>query len=229
MQPPAIRAFAGLIALTLLFPALAAAQQTSLAEVARKEAERRKGLKETQKVITAKDLPESARKPAAAPAPAAGVEGATAAPLPRLPLLRLALRRRPPRLPRASRRTRSTGARGWRAPRRAFDETRPSPRHCRRASMRCRSIWTTATIEFSARRSERIARRRWKSSPACDPTSNSRRSRLPMSRKTLGRPGFRPDGFADRALSARSRSDSHRRGQGLPADYAPARAGASGA
>ena len=85
MQPPAIRAFAGLIALTLLFPALAAAQQTSLAEVARKEAERRKGLKETQKVITAKDLPESARKPAAAPAPAAGGEGAAAAPAPAAP------------------------------------------------------------------------------------------------------------------------------------------------
>ncbi len=68
MQPRAIRAVAGLIALTFLFPALAAAQQTSLAEVARKEAERRKGLKETQKVITTKDLPESARKPAAAPA-----------------------------------------------------------------------------------------------------------------------------------------------------------------
>ena len=66
---------AGVLACTLVFPAFAEAQQTPpLAEVARKEAERRKGIKETQKVITTKDLPESARKPRPSPeaAPAAG-------------------------------------------------------------------------------------------------------------------------------------------------------------
>jgi hypothetical protein len=51
-----------------------AQQNPPLAEVARKEAERRKGIKETQKVITTKDLPESARKPRQA-----GSEGAAAA------------------------------------------------------------------------------------------------------------------------------------------------------
>jgi hypothetical protein len=50
----------------ILAPALAEAQQSPpLAEVARKEAERRKGMKESGKVITTKDLPESARRPAA--------------------------------------------------------------------------------------------------------------------------------------------------------------------
>lgn len=67
----------GLVCL-LGWPAVAAAQtQPSLAEIARKEAERRKTVKDTKKVITAKDLPESARKPAQAPA--AGQAG-TAAP-----------------------------------------------------------------------------------------------------------------------------------------------------
>jgi hypothetical protein len=51
----------------VLAPALAEAQQSPpLAEVARKEAERRKGMKESGKVITTKDLPESARRPAGA-------------------------------------------------------------------------------------------------------------------------------------------------------------------
>ena len=56
---------AGIFACTLVLGITAEAQQTSppLAEVARKEAERRKGIKDTKKVITTKDLPESARKP----------------------------------------------------------------------------------------------------------------------------------------------------------------------
>ncbi len=60
--------------------ASAAAQSAppSLAELARKEAERRKTTKEAKRVITAKDLPESARKPASTPATADG-DGATPA------------------------------------------------------------------------------------------------------------------------------------------------------
>jgi DNA repair exonuclease SbcCD ATPase subunit len=69
-----------LLALALLgvlaTPVFAAAQQSPpLAEIARKEAERRKTIEKTGKVITAKDLPEAARKPAGstpAGAPAAG-------------------------------------------------------------------------------------------------------------------------------------------------------------
>ena len=57
----------------LVWPAAATAQsQPSLAELARKEAERRKAVKDTKKVITSKDLPESARKPAAPPTTAQG-------------------------------------------------------------------------------------------------------------------------------------------------------------
>jgi hypothetical protein len=54
-------------------PALARAQsKPSLATVAREESERRKTSKEAKKVITAKDLPESAQRPAApSPSPAA--------------------------------------------------------------------------------------------------------------------------------------------------------------
>ena len=74
-----VRLFAGVIACAIAFPAFTAAQSPPLAEVARKEAERRKGIKQTQKVITTKDLPESARKPAGAPAaPAAGEQPAAA-------------------------------------------------------------------------------------------------------------------------------------------------------
>jgi hypothetical protein len=66
---------AGATAWCLVVPLPASAQAPPLADVARKEAERRKGIKETEKVITTKDLPESARKPksappAASPAPA---------------------------------------------------------------------------------------------------------------------------------------------------------------
>jgi hypothetical protein len=55
----------------LVCPAVVTAQsQPSLAELARQEAERRKTVKDSKKVITAKDLPESARKPASTPAAA---------------------------------------------------------------------------------------------------------------------------------------------------------------
>lgn len=52
---------------SLVAPTVALAQSPPLAEVARKEAERRKNIKESGKVITTKDLPESARRPAEAP------------------------------------------------------------------------------------------------------------------------------------------------------------------
>lgn len=53
------------LAALLVWPAVATGQsQPSLAEIARKEAERRKTVKDSKKVITSKDLPESARKPA---------------------------------------------------------------------------------------------------------------------------------------------------------------------
>jgi hypothetical protein len=66
-------ALAGLV----VWPAGATAQtQPSLAELARQEAARRKTVKDSKKVITAKDLPESARK--TAPAPAASEHGAPA-------------------------------------------------------------------------------------------------------------------------------------------------------
>jgi hypothetical protein len=74
-----VRLLAAVIACAIAFPAFATAQSPPLAEVARKEAERRKGIKQTQKVITTKDLPESARKPDGAPAaPAAGEQPAAA-------------------------------------------------------------------------------------------------------------------------------------------------------
>ena len=62
-------ALAGIV----IWPAGATAQtqtqtQPSLAELARKEAERRKTVKDSKTVITAKDLPESARKTATPPA-----------------------------------------------------------------------------------------------------------------------------------------------------------------
>jgi hypothetical protein len=65
----------------LAAPDVGAAQAAppSLAEIARKEAERRKTTKEAKKVITAKDLPESARKPASTPASSDGSAPATPA------------------------------------------------------------------------------------------------------------------------------------------------------
>jgi small-conductance mechanosensitive channel len=63
----------------LAWPAVAVAQsQPSLAEIARQEAERRKTIKDAKKVITAKDLPESARRPVSAPATAQGGAAAPA-------------------------------------------------------------------------------------------------------------------------------------------------------
>ncbi len=67
-----IRISVGAVLCAFVFPCLAAAQNPSLAEIAKREAERRKTVKQSDKVITAKDLPESARKPAAGPAAAAG-------------------------------------------------------------------------------------------------------------------------------------------------------------
>jgi DNA repair exonuclease SbcCD ATPase subunit len=57
-------------------PAAAQQSQPSLAELARQEAARRKTIKDTKKVITAKDLPESARRPATA-APSGDAHGAS--------------------------------------------------------------------------------------------------------------------------------------------------------
>ena len=68
-------------ALVLAWPSAALAQgqaQPSLAELAQQEAARRKTVKDTKKVITAKDLPESARRPATEAAQADGTS-ATAA------------------------------------------------------------------------------------------------------------------------------------------------------
>jgi hypothetical protein len=71
---------AGLLAAVILWPSVAVAQQPPpLAEVARKEAERRKTIKSTQKVITTKDLPESAKRAPAAP-PAEGTQPAATPP-----------------------------------------------------------------------------------------------------------------------------------------------------
>jgi hypothetical protein len=56
--------------------------QPSLAEVARKEAERRKTAKDAKKVITAKDLPESARKPVVPPTTAEAGAAQTGEPKP---------------------------------------------------------------------------------------------------------------------------------------------------
>jgi hypothetical protein len=59
---------------------LAAQSKPSLVELARLEAERRKTVKDAKKVITAKDLPESARRPATPASPQA--EGAPASSAP---------------------------------------------------------------------------------------------------------------------------------------------------
>jgi hypothetical protein len=76
VRPTAVMALLGLLAL----PAAAVAQssQPSLAEIARKEAERRKTAKEAKIVITDKNLPESARRPASTAAPADGNQPAHA-------------------------------------------------------------------------------------------------------------------------------------------------------
>ena len=68
VRPTAVLALLWL--LTLPAVAIAQSSQPSLAEIARKEAERRKTAKEAKIVITEKNLPESARKPASTAAPA---------------------------------------------------------------------------------------------------------------------------------------------------------------
>ena len=83
-----LRALAGMLVAAMAILSVPdrsfAQQQPPLAEVARREAERRKATKSTQKVITTKDLGESARRgpaPAAAPAaPASAGEQAPADP-----------------------------------------------------------------------------------------------------------------------------------------------------
>jgi hypothetical protein len=74
------RLVAAAIVCLFAVPGSAFAQKAPLAEVARKEAERRKGIKDAQKVITAKDLPESARKPVQRPATPSSAHGAEATP-----------------------------------------------------------------------------------------------------------------------------------------------------
>jgi hypothetical protein len=66
----AARLIACLLLASVAIPATAAAQKPPLAEVARKEQERRKTSKDAPKRLTNSDLPESALKPQA-PAPAA--------------------------------------------------------------------------------------------------------------------------------------------------------------
>jgi hypothetical protein len=75
-------ALAGMLVVALAVPAVPAVslaqQQPPLAEVARKEAERRKAAKGAQKVITTKDMPESARRaPGAGPSAAPSASGAS--------------------------------------------------------------------------------------------------------------------------------------------------------
>ena len=76
-------ALLGMIARPVPAAAQTPAAQPSLAEIAKKEAERRKTTKDAKKVITTKDLPESARRPASAPAVADGTQsGAEQKPAP---------------------------------------------------------------------------------------------------------------------------------------------------
>ena len=65
------RSVAAFVLTLFTVPFLAAAQNPPLAEVAKKEQERRKTLKTPPKVITAKDLPKTSAPPPA-PAPASG-------------------------------------------------------------------------------------------------------------------------------------------------------------
>lgn len=61
-----------MLGLVISPPPVAAQSQPSLAEIARKEAERRKTVKDSKKVITTKDMPESARKAVPTPPSAEG-------------------------------------------------------------------------------------------------------------------------------------------------------------
>lgn len=64
--------------LIVALPAAAAAQKPALGEVAKKEEERRKAIKSSQKVLTNKDLPPVPARPAPAAAPQAGAPEAGA-------------------------------------------------------------------------------------------------------------------------------------------------------
>jgi hypothetical protein len=73
-----LRVGALVTACSVVAPVSLLAQKPPLAEVARKEAERRKGAKQGPKVITTKDLPESARKGAPKPDSTHPTEGQAA-------------------------------------------------------------------------------------------------------------------------------------------------------
>ena len=79
------RAAAAAALIAFLAAPSSAGQTPSLAEVAKKEQERRKATKPAQKVLTNKDLPESAKKPLPAPTPAATTEDQPAAAAPQKP------------------------------------------------------------------------------------------------------------------------------------------------
>lgn len=76
------RFLSGVLAVSLVVPAIALAQTPTLGELARREQERRKGLKSSDKVLTNKDLPPSAQQPVPAPASATGSAAAPAAAAP---------------------------------------------------------------------------------------------------------------------------------------------------
>src|SRR5512145_2091138 len=65
------RVAAAALAAIILWPVALPAQKPALAEVAKKEQERRKTTKDTSKKLSNKDLPESALKPTPSSAPAA--------------------------------------------------------------------------------------------------------------------------------------------------------------
>ena len=66
----------GVLTAALMLPTLAAAQTPTLGDLAKREQERRKATKSSDKVLTNKDLPASAQQPA----PAAGTPTTTPAP-----------------------------------------------------------------------------------------------------------------------------------------------------
>src|SRR5262245_43435286 len=57
----------GVLAAALVLPSIAGAQTPTLGELAKREQERRKATKSSDKVLTNKDLPASAQQPAPAP------------------------------------------------------------------------------------------------------------------------------------------------------------------
>ncbi len=66
------RFLSGVLALSLGLPALALAQTPTLGDLARREQERRKATKSSDKVLTNKDLPASAQQPPPGPVTATG-------------------------------------------------------------------------------------------------------------------------------------------------------------